>query len=82
VSLTNTFLGMSIDTETRRPRLTNITGGRPDRPSSPLPCAWYNETARAVKIPILGMAALSRRKTQWNSCWPERLLSRWDSQLC
>jgi dihydroorotate dehydrogenase (NAD+) catalytic subunit len=27
VSLTNTFLAMSIDVETRRPRLSNITGG-------------------------------------------------------
>ena len=29
ISLTNTFLGMSIDPETRQPRLSNITGGRP-----------------------------------------------------
>jgi dihydroorotate dehydrogenase (NAD+) catalytic subunit len=30
VSLTNTFLAMSIDVETRRPRLSNITGGHSD----------------------------------------------------
>src|SRR6185437_13155362 len=27
LSLVNTFVAMSIDTETRKPRLTNITGG-------------------------------------------------------
>jgi dihydroorotate dehydrogenase (NAD+) catalytic subunit len=58
VSLTNTFLGMSIDTETRRPRLTNITGGLSGPAIKPIALRMVYETARAVKIPILGMGGI------------------------
>ena len=42
VSLVNTFLGMSIDAEKRRPRLSTVTGG-PVHASSLLLCAWYGK---------------------------------------
>jgi dihydroorotate dehydrogenase (NAD+) catalytic subunit len=58
VSLTNTFLGMSIDAETRRPRLTNITGGLSGPAIKPIALRMVYETARAVKIPILGMGGI------------------------
>ena len=58
VSLTNTFLGMSIDTETRRPRLTNITGGLSGPAIKPIALRMVYETARAVKVPILGMGGI------------------------
>jgi dihydroorotate dehydrogenase (NAD+) catalytic subunit len=58
VSLTNTFLAMSIDAETRRPRLTNITGGLSGPAIKPISLRMVYETARAVKIPIIGMGGI------------------------
>ena len=58
VSLTNTFLAMSIDVETRRPRLSNITGGLSGPAIKPIALRMVYETARAVKIPILGMGGI------------------------
>jgi dihydroorotate dehydrogenase (NAD+) catalytic subunit len=58
VSLVNTFVAMSIDTETRQPRLTNITGGLSGPAIKPIALRMVYETARAVKIPILGMGVI------------------------
>jgi dihydroorotate dehydrogenase (NAD+) catalytic subunit len=58
ISLINTFLAMSIDTETRQPRLTNITGGLSGPAIKPIALRMVFETARAIKIPILGMGGI------------------------
>jgi dihydroorotate dehydrogenase (NAD+) catalytic subunit len=58
VSLTNTFLAMSIDAETRRPRLSNITGGLSGPAIKPISLRMVYETAKAVTIPILGMGGI------------------------
>jgi dihydroorotate dehydrogenase (NAD+) catalytic subunit len=58
VSLTNTFLAMSIDVETRRPRLSNITGGLSGPAIKPIALRMVYETSRAVSIPILGMGGI------------------------
>ena len=58
VSLTNTFLGMSIDPETRRPRLSNITGGLSGPAIKPLALRMVYETAKSANIPILGMGGI------------------------
>jgi dihydroorotate dehydrogenase (NAD+) catalytic subunit len=58
VSLTNTFLAMSIDAETRQPRLTNVTGGLSGPAIKPIALRMVYETARAVQIPILGMGGI------------------------
>jgi len=58
LSLTNTFLAMSIDTETRQPRLANITGGLSGPAIKPIALRMVYETAKAVKIPILGMGGI------------------------
>jgi dihydroorotate dehydrogenase (NAD+) catalytic subunit len=58
VSLTNTFLAMSIDAETRTPRLSNITGGLSGPAIKPIALRMVYETARAIKIPILGMGGI------------------------
>jgi dihydroorotate dehydrogenase (NAD+) catalytic subunit len=58
LSLTNTFLAMSIDVETRRPRLTNITGGLSGPAIKPIALRMVYEASRAVKIPILGMGGI------------------------
>jgi len=58
VSLVNTFMAMSIDAETRRPRLSNITGGLSGPAIKPIALRMVYETARAVTIPILGMGGI------------------------
>jgi dihydroorotate dehydrogenase (NAD+) catalytic subunit len=59
VSLTNTFLAMSIDAETRRPRLTNVTGGLSGPAIKPIALRMVYETARTVSIPIIGMGGIT-----------------------
>ena len=58
VSLTNTFLAMAIDAETRRPRLTNITGGLSGPAIKPIALRMVYETARTIKIPIIGLGGI------------------------
>ena len=58
VSLVNTFLAMSIDVETRQPRLSNITGGLSGPAIKPIALRMVYEAARAVRIPIIGMGGI------------------------
>jgi dihydroorotate dehydrogenase (NAD+) catalytic subunit len=58
LSLVNTFLGMSIDVEERKPRLTNITGGLSGPAIKPIALRMVYEAAKAVSIPILGMGGI------------------------
>jgi len=58
VSLTNTFLAMAIDAETRAPRLSNITGGLSGPAIKPISLRMVYETSRAVTIPVLGMGGI------------------------
>ncbi|HKF46375.1 MAG TPA: dihydroorotate dehydrogenase [Terracidiphilus sp.] len=58
VSLVNTFVAMSIDAETRKPRLTNITGGLSGPAIKPIALRMVYEAARAVKIPVIGLGGI------------------------
>ena len=58
VSLVNTFLAISIDVETRKPRLSNITGGLSGPAIKPIALRMVYETARAVSIPVIGMGGI------------------------
>jgi dihydroorotate dehydrogenase (NAD+) catalytic subunit len=58
VSLTNTFLAMSIDVETRKPRLSNVTGGLSGPAIKPIALRMVYEAARTVEIPILGLGGI------------------------
>jgi dihydroorotate dehydrogenase (NAD+) catalytic subunit len=58
LSLTNTFLAMSIDPETRRPRLSNVTGGLSGPAIKPIALRMVYEAAKAVTIPIIGMGGI------------------------
>jgi dihydroorotate dehydrogenase (NAD+) catalytic subunit len=58
VSLVNTFMAMSIDAETRQPRLTNVTGGLSGPAIKPIALRMVFETARAVDIPVIGMGGI------------------------
>jgi dihydroorotate dehydrogenase (NAD+) catalytic subunit len=58
VSLVNTFLAMSIDAETRRPRLSNVSGGLSGPAIKPIALRMVYGVARTVDIPILGMGGI------------------------
>ena len=59
VSLVNTFLAMSIDVETRRPKLSNIVGGLSGPAIRPIAVRMVYECRRAVKIPVIGMGGIA-----------------------
>jgi dihydroorotate dehydrogenase (NAD+) catalytic subunit len=58
VSLVNTFLAMSIDAETRKPRLTNITGGLSGPGIKPIALRMVFEAACAISIPVIGLGGI------------------------
>ena len=58
VSLTNTFLAISIDAETRRPRLTNITGGLSGPAIKPVALRMVWQVHNKVSLPIIGMGGI------------------------
>ena len=59
VSLINTMLGMAIDVESRKPLLSTITGGLSGPCIKPVALRMVWQTARAVKIPVIGIGGIS-----------------------
>ena len=58
VSLVNTFLGMAIDAETWRPKLSTVTGGLSGPAIKPIALRMVWQTAKAVKIPVIGLGGI------------------------
>lgn len=58
LSVANTYLAMAIDVETRKPRLSNVTGGLSGPAIKPIALRMVWEASRAVKIPVLGMGGI------------------------
>ncbi|HBI23087.1 MAG: dihydroorotate dehydrogenase B catalytic subunit [Nitrospirae bacterium RIFCSPLOW2_12_42_9] len=58
LSVINTLLGMSIDTETWKPRLANVTGGLSGPAIRPVAVRMVWQVYKAVKIPIIGMGGI------------------------
>lgn len=58
VSLVNTFVGMSIDSEARKPLLSTITGGLSGPAIKPLALRMVWQVSKAVKIPVIGMGGI------------------------
>jgi dihydroorotate dehydrogenase (NAD+) catalytic subunit len=54
----NTLLGMSIDPETRKPRLGNVMGGLSGPAIRPVIVRMVFQCARAVRIPIIGCGGI------------------------
>ena len=59
LSVCNTFVGMSIDLKTRKPYLANRTGGLSGPAIKPLALNLVYQSARAVKIPIIGIGGIT-----------------------
>ncbi len=59
VSLINTLVGMAVDIESFRPRLTNNTGGLSGPAIKPVALASVFKVYNTVKIPIIGIGGIS-----------------------
>ena len=59
VSLINTLLGMAIDAEKRRPKLSTIKGGLSGACVKPIALRMVWQVAKAVKIPVIGLGGIS-----------------------
>ncbi len=59
LSVVNTFVGMAIDVENRRPRLRYVTGGLSGPAIKPVALRMVWETCRTVKIPVIGIGGIT-----------------------
>lgn len=63
LSMINTYVGMAVDAETRKPIIANVTGGLSGPAIKPLALGHvhrvYREAAREAGIPILGMGGIA-----------------------
>lgn len=58
VSLVNTFLGMAIDVEKRKPYLSTVTGGLSGPCIRPIAVRMVYQVAQAVKVPVIGLGGI------------------------
>lgn len=58
VSLINTIVGMAVDHRTRRPKLSNVTGGLSGPAIKPVALRMTWEAAKAVRIPVIGIGGI------------------------
>jgi dihydroorotate dehydrogenase (NAD+) catalytic subunit len=59
VSLVNTFVAMSIDVKTRKPRIANVTAGLSGPAIKPIAVRMVYEASKSVQIPVIGMGGIS-----------------------
>ncbi|MBQ2448107.1 MAG: dihydroorotate dehydrogenase [Bacteroidales bacterium] len=59
VSLINTLMGMAIDAEKRRPKLSTVTGGLSGACVKPVALRMVWQVSKAVQIPIIGLGGIS-----------------------
>jgi dihydroorotate dehydrogenase (NAD+) catalytic subunit len=58
LSLVNTFVGMAVDTRTRKPRISNISGGLSGPAIKPLALRAVYRCAQSVSVPIIGIGGI------------------------
>ncbi len=59
ISVINTFVGMAIDVEKRRPRLRFLTGGLSGPAIKPIALRMVWEACQTVKIPVIGVGGIA-----------------------
>jgi len=52
-------VAMAIDTETRKPRISNVTAGLSGPAIKPIAVRMVYDAAHAVEIPVIGMGGIS-----------------------
>ncbi len=58
VSLVNTLVGMAVDHRTRKPKLSNVTGGLSGPAIKPVALRMVWEACKRVKIPVIGIGGI------------------------
>jgi len=58
LTVANTYLGMAVDIDTKRPMLGNVTGGLSGPAIKPLSLRMVYQVYKAVKIPIIGSGGI------------------------
>lgn len=59
ISLVNTFVAMSIDIQTRKPRIANVTAGLSGPAIKPIAVRMVYEASKSVQIPVIGIGGIS-----------------------
>jgi len=59
LSLINTFVGLAVDIETRRPILGGVTGGLSGPAIKPVALRMVWEVCKNVKVPVIGMGGIA-----------------------
>ena len=62
VSLINTLMGMRLNLRTRKPIITNITGGYSGPAVFPVAVRMVYQVSKAVNIPVVGLGGISTAK--------------------
>ncbi len=62
ITLINTYVGMSIDVDKRRPMLSNTTGGLSGPAIRPLAVRLVREVYQTVNIPVIGIGGISNAR--------------------
>ncbi|MCD8490508.1 MAG: dihydroorotate dehydrogenase [Geovibrio sp.] len=60
ISAINTLLGMAVNIHTRKPYISNVTGGLSGPAIKPVAVRMVHEVSKVVKIPIIGMGGIIR----------------------
>lgn len=60
LTVANTYAGMSVDLETRKSKLGNLTGGLSGPAIKPITLKLVYEACRAVKIPVIGLGGIEK----------------------
>jgi len=59
ISLVNTFVAMSIDVHSRKPRIANVTAGLSGPAIKPIAVRMVYEASKSVQIPVIGIGGIS-----------------------
>jgi len=59
ISLVNTFVAMSIDVHSRKPRIANVTAGLSGPAIKPIAVRMVYEASKSVQIPVIGIGGVS-----------------------
>jgi dihydroorotate dehydrogenase (NAD+) catalytic subunit len=59
LSVANTYVGMAVDLATRRPILSNATGGLSGPAIKPLNLRAVHQVANATRLPVLGLGGIA-----------------------
>lgn len=59
VSLVNTFLGMAVDIQAKKPVFDNVYAGLSGPAIRPIALRMVHQVARAVRIPVVGMGGIA-----------------------